>query len=129
MDTNTNRRRITRTYGKKYKPQDVTDSPTKILERLDWTDTLLTENGKQAIEAVLVDYSDIFARRTMDIGRNRDFNVKLAPKDDKSVRSQRLSCQSTWKKNLFVEVAMMYKYGTIMVLPFSKYASPIFSES
>ena len=32
------------------------------------------------------------------------------------------------KEDLIVEFALMHKYGTITVLPFSKYASPIFAQ-
>ena len=35
----------------------------KIRERFDWTDTLLTQVDKQAVEDTLVDYHDIFARQ------------------------------------------------------------------
>ena len=36
---------------------------TKFLKQFDWTDTLFTETAKQAIEDILVDYHDIFARQ------------------------------------------------------------------
>ena len=32
------------------------------------------------------------------------------------------------KEDLFVELALLHKYGIITVLPFSKYASPIFAQ-
>ena len=32
------------------------------------------------------------------------------------------------KKDLIVELALLSKYGIITVLPFSKYASPIFAQ-
>ena len=65
----------------KLNPQESTESLTKILERSHWTDTLLTETEKQAIEDILVDYHDIFAKQRMDIGVNTEFNVKPTPKD------------------------------------------------
>ena len=49
----------------KLNPQESTESRKKILERFDRTDTLLTEAEKQAIEYILVDYHDIFARHRM----------------------------------------------------------------
>ena len=36
--------------------RDCRETETKFLERFDWTDTLLTESKKQAIECILVDY-------------------------------------------------------------------------
>ena len=112
----------------KLNPQDSTQSQTKFLKRFDRTDTLLTEMEKQAIEDILVEYHDIFARHRMDIGMNTEFKVKLTPKDDKAVYSQSLPMPVHLKEDLIVELALMHKYGIITVLPFSKYASPIFAQ-
>ena len=79
----------------KLNPQESTESRTKYLKRFGWTDTLLTKTERQAIEDVLVEYHDIFARHRMDIGMNTEFKVKSTPKDDKAVYSQSLQCQST----------------------------------
>ena len=108
--------------------QESTESRHKFLKRFDWTDTLLTEMEKQAIEDILVEYHDIFARHRMDIGMNTEFKVKLTPKDDKAVYSQSLPMPIHLKEDLIVELALMHKYGIITVLPFSKYASPIFAQ-
>ena len=54
----------------KLNPQESTESRNKFLKRFDWTDTLLTQTEKRAIEDNLVDYQDIFARHRMDIGMN-----------------------------------------------------------
>ena len=109
-------------------PQESTESQNKFLKRFDWTDTLLTEIEKQAIEDILVEYHDIFARHRMDIGMNTEFKVKLTPKDNKAVYSQSLPMPIHLKEDLIVELALMNKYGIITVLPFSKYASPIFAQ-
>ena len=112
----------------KLNPQEGTDTRNRFLKRFDWTDTLLTETEKQPIEDILVEYHDIFARHRMDIGMNTEFKVKLTPKDDKAVYSQRLSMPIHLKEDLIVELALMNKYGIITVMPFSKYASPIFAQ-
>ena len=112
----------------KLNPQESTQSRTKILKRFDWTDALLTEMEKEAIEDILVEYHDIFARHRMDIGMSTEFNVKLTPKNDKAVYSQSLPMPIHLKEDLIVELALMHKYGIITVLPFSKYASPIFAQ-
>ena len=109
-------------------PQESTESREKFLKRLDWTNTLLTETEKQAIEDILVDYHDIFARHRMDIGMNTEFKVKLTPKDDKAVYSQSLPMLIHLKGDLIVKFAPTHKYEIITVLPFSKYASPIFAQ-
>ena len=64
----------------------------------------------------------------MDIGMNTDFKVRLTPKDDKAVYSQSLPMPIHLKGDLIVELALMHDYGIITVLPFSKYASPIFAQ-
>ena len=112
----------------KLNPQASTESRTKFLKRFDWTDTLLTETEKQAIEDFLVEYHDIFARHRMDIGMNTEFKVKLTPKDNKAVNSQSLPMPIHLKEDLIVELALLHKYGIITVLPSSKYASPIFAQ-
>ena len=112
----------------KLNPQESTEARNKFLKRFDWTDTLLTGTEKQAIEDILVEYYDIFARHRMDIGMNTEFKVKLTPKDDKAVYSQSLPMPIHLKEDPNVESALMHKYGIITVLPFSKYASPIFAQ-
>ena len=59
---------------------------------------------------------------------NTEFKVKLTPKDDKAVYSQNLPMPIHLKEDLIIELALMHKYGIITVLPFSKYASPIFAQ-
>ena len=54
--------------------------------------------------------------------------MKLTPKNDKAVYSQSLPMPIHLKEDLIVELALMYKYGIVTVLPFSKYASPIFAQ-
>ena len=71
-------------------PKDNNESRIEFSKRFDWTDTLLNENEKHAVEDILVEYHDIFARHRMDIGMNTEFKVRLTPKDDKAVYSQNL---------------------------------------
>ena len=111
----------------KLNPKDDNESRIEFLKRFDWTDTLLNENEKYAVEDILVEYHDMFARHRMDIGMNTEFKVRLTPKDDKAVYSQNLPMPIHLKGDLIVELALMHKYGIITVLPFSKYASPIFA--
>ena len=112
----------------KFNPQESTDARNKLLKRFDWTDALLTETEKQAIEGILVEYHDIFARHRMDFGMNTEFKVKLTPKGDKAVYSLNLPMPIHLKEDLIVELALMHKYGIVTVLPSSKYASPIFAQ-
>ena len=97
----------------KLNPKDDIESRRKHLKRFDWTDTLLTETEKQAVEDFLVKYHDIFARHRMDTGMNTEFKVKPTPKDDKVVYSQSLPMPIHLKEDLIVELALMHKYGII----------------
>ena len=112
----------------KLNPKDDNESRTEFLKRFDWADTLVTETEKQAVEDILVEYHDIFARHRMDIGMNTEFKVKVTPKDDKGIYSQSLPMPIDLKEDLIVEFALMHKYRIITVLMFSKYASPIFAQ-
>ena len=100
---------------KKLNPKDDIESRMEFLKRLDWTDTLLTETKKQAVEDILVEHHYIFARHRMDSGMNAKYKVKLTPKDDKAVCSQSLPMLIHLKKDLIVELAPMHTYGIISV--------------
>ena len=112
----------------KLNPQDSTKSRSNFFRRTDRTDKLLTETEKQASQDFLVDYHDIFTRHRINIGMNREFKVKLTPKDDKPVYSQSLPMSIHLKEDMIVELPLMHTYGIITVLPFSKYANPIFAR-
>ena len=100
----------------------------KFLKRFVWTNTLLTETEKHAVENILVEYHDIFNRPRKEIGTNTEFKVRFTPKDDKTIYSQRLPLPMHLKQDLIVELALMHNYGLITDLPFSEYASPIFTQ-
>ena len=108
--------------------KDDLESRREILKRFDWTDTLLIATETQAVEDILVEYHDIFARHIMDIGMNTEFKVKLTPKDDKAVYSQNLPMPIHLKEDLIIELTLVHNYGIITVSLFSKYASPIFAQ-
>ena len=71
---------LTELKKKKLNPPKSTEPRTKFLKRFDWTNTLLTETEKQAIEVFFVDYHDTFASQGTDIGMNTKIKVKLTPK-------------------------------------------------
>ena len=64
----------------KLNPKDDNESRIEFLKRFDWTDTLLNENEKHAVEDILVEYHNIFARHGMDIVMNTEFKVRLTPR-------------------------------------------------
>ena len=94
----------------------------KFLETFDWEDSTLSADEK--IEEMLVEFHDIFARHSFDIGMNEEFKVKMTPKDNSPAYSQSIPATINLKEDILVELAMLLKYGIITTLPFSKYASP-----
>ena len=68
--------------NEKLNTKDDIESRVEFLQRFDWTDILLTEAEKQAVEDILVEYHDIFARHRTDIGMNTEFKVRLTKKDE-----------------------------------------------
>ena len=112
----------------KLNPNDNENSRNKFLSNFDWSDTTLSIDERQEIEAILVEFHDIFARHRFDIGINREFKVKLTPNDDRPAYSQSLPTPINLKDDITVELALLHKYGIITTLPFSKYASPIFAQ-
>ena len=114
---------------KNWTPQTIQQhEANNLLERIGWTDILLTQAEKQAVEDIL-QYHDIFARHRMDIGMKTDFKEKLTLKNDKVFYSQNLPMPIHLKRDLIVELALMHKDGIITVFSFSEYASPITAET
>ena len=109
-------------------PQENEESWRKILINFDWKDSMLQQHEIKQIDALLVEFHDIFARHRFDIGMNEEFMVKLTPKDDSPAYSQSLPTPINLKEDILVELALLHKYGIITTLPFSKYASPIFAQ-
>ena len=109
-------------------PQNDDESRRKFLSNFDWKDSMLQQHEIKNIKLLLVEYHDIFARHTFDIGMNEEFTVKLTPKDDSPAYSQSLPTPVNLKEDILVELALLHKYGIITTLPFSKYASPIVAQ-
>ena len=102
---------------KKLNPKDDVESRIKFLKRFDWTDSMLTETEKHAVENILVEYHDIFARHKMDIEKNTEFKVRLTPKDDKAVYSQNLPMPIHSKEDVIVELALCTNTGLSQSYP------------
>ena len=112
----------------KLNPLENIDSRNQFLSIFDWTDSTLRQDAKQAVENLLVEFHDIFARHRFDIGIKTEFKVQLTPLDNRPAYSQSLPAPLNLKDDILVELALLHKYGIITTLPFSKYASPIFAQ-
>ena len=89
---------------------------------------MLQQHEIKQIEALLVEFHDIFARHRFDIDVNEELTVKLTPKYDSPAYSQSLPTPINLKEDILVELALLHEYGIITTLPFSEYASPIFAQ-
>ena len=112
----------------KLNPLEDTDSRNQFLSNFDWTDSALKPDAKQAVENLLVEFHDIFARHRFDIGINTESKVQLTPLDNRPAYIQSLPAPINFKDDILVEFALLHKYGIITTLPFAKYASPIFAQ-
>ena len=106
----------------------ITAHLEKHLSNFDWSDTTLSQDERQEIEEIFVEFHDLFVRHRFDVGINREFKTKLTPNDDRPAYSQSLPTPINLKDDLTVELALLHKYGIITTLPFSKNASPIFAQ-
>ena len=111
-----------------FNPLEETNSRDQFLSNFDWTDSTLQLDAKQAVEDLLVEVHDIFARHRFDIGNNTEFKVQLTALDNRPAYNQSLLTPINLKDDNLVELALLHKYGIITTLPFSKYASPIFAQ-
>ena len=57
----------------KLNPLEDTNSRDQFLSNFDWTDSTLQPDVKQAVENLLVEFHDVFARHRFDIGINTEF--------------------------------------------------------
>ena len=60
-------------------PIEDTNSRDQFLSNSDWTDSILQPDAEQAVEDLLVEFHDLFARQRFDIGITTEFKVKLTP--------------------------------------------------
>ena len=91
-------------------------------------DSTLQPDAKQAVENLLLEFHEIFARHRFDIGINTELKVQLTPLDNKPASSQSLPAPINLKGDILVDLALIHKYGIITTLPFSKYASSMFAQ-
>ena len=103
----------------KLNPLENTESRNQFLSNFDWTNSTLQPNAKQAVENLLVEFHDIFARHRFDIGINTEFKVQLTTLDNRPAYSQSLPAPTNLKDDILVELALLHKYGIITTLRFS----------
>ena len=100
----------------------------EFLAKFSWEGSVLNERERAAVEKVILEFHDIFARHRLDVGGNGEIKVKLTPEHDRPVFKRSPPCPIHYKEDLMVELALMQYYGIITTLATSKYSSPIFCQ-
>ena len=68
-------------------PLEDTNSRKQFLSNFDWTDFTLQLDAKQAVDDLLLELHDIFARHRFEIGINTELKVQLTPSDNRPAYS------------------------------------------
>ena len=100
----------------------------EFLANFKWKDTVFNAEQKRIMEALLVEFNDIFSRHRWDVGGNDEMQVKLTPEHDEPVFKRSPPTPIHYKDDLMVELAIMQYFGIIAPLSASKYSSPIFCQ-
>ena len=91
---------------KKLNPQDDEPHKKTFLAKFDWSQAAFSPEERQQIEEFFLEFHDIFAKHRFDIGKNRQFKVKLPPNDDRTAYSQRLTTHINPKDDITVELSL-----------------------
>ena len=95
-------------------PQDNQESRQQFLPNFNWTDSTLDTEARKAIEELLGEFHDIFARQRFHIGINNNFKVKLTPIDESPAHSHSLPTPINSKEDIIVELSLLHKYSIII---------------
>ena len=88
-------------------PQHNMNSKTQFWSKFNWTDSTLEPEATRAVETLLIEFHNIFARHRFDIGNNTEFKVQLAPLDNRSASSQRLPALINFIDDILVELSLL----------------------
>ena len=88
---------------RKLNPLENTESRNHFLSNFDWTNSTFQPNAKQAVENLIVEFHDIFARHRFDIGINTEFKVQLTPLDNRPAYSQNLPAPINLTDDILVD--------------------------
>ena len=104
------------------------DSQNKFLSNFDRTNSTLDGDGKQANEALFVEFNDSFAQHRFEIGMKTELKVQVTLLDKRPVYSRSLPALFNIRDNILVKLALLHKYDITKRTPLSKYASPRFAQ-
>ena len=109
-------------------PQEDLNAQTQILSSFDWTDSSLEPDARQAVEALLFEFHNIFVWYRFDKGINKELEVQHTILNDRPAESQSLLAPINFKDDILLELVLLQWWGIVTTLPFNKKATPIFAR-
>ena len=100
----------------------------EFLNHFNWEKTILSLAEREQVEALLIEFHDIFARHRFDVGGNDHFSVKQTPEHHDPVYTQSPPTPIHLREEILHDLAVMQYFGLITTLAYSKYSSPLFAH-
>ena len=114
--------------AEKLNPQQSNEDRQNFLQKFPWKNSALTEEQKEQVEELLIEFHDIFAKHRFDVDYNTELKVKLTPEHQLPLYFQGPPTPVHFRDELLVELALMHYYGLITTLSQSKCSSPLFAH-
>ncbi len=99
-----------------------------FLSQFNWSNSVLTREQRSMVEALLVEFSDIFAKHRFDVGYNTEMKIKLTPEHELPLYTQGPPTPIHLRDEMLIELALRHYYGLITTLSQSKNSSPLFAH-
>ena len=111
-------------------PQDDINSRNQFLSKFDSRDSTLKADAKQATEALLIEFHNIFAPHRFDIEllQSSQCNSHLYTIGMGLLIAEAFQAPINLNDEILTEIVLLHKYGIITTLPVCKLASPIFEQ-
>ena len=93
-----------------------------------WNESLLKTDEKQQIEDILIEFSDIFAKHSFDVGYNAETSMKITQEHNQPVYTQNPPTPIHSREELQVELAFLQYFDIITSFNHSNYSSPVFAH-
>ena len=101
----------------KLNPLENTNSRNQFLSNFDWRDSTLQPEAKQAVDNLLVEFHDFFARHRFDMGINTEFKLQLTPSDNRPAYSQSLPAPVNLKDDILVRTSPFTQVWNMLNYP------------
>ena len=107
-------------------PKNNEADKLEFLKKFSWDTCVLNADQKRQLEEFLVEYHDVFAKHSFDVGYNTELKIKLTPEHPLPVYVQDAPAPIHLRDAISGELALLQYFNIITTLSHSKYSSPIF---